>query len=236
MRRIVAVVALALVGLGCGFVNQAKNVIDTAAVLGDFADRLGRSATLTYTAEYQVTGGQQRVTLAQDPPKAAFLADDGRFIFTAEHMIICGSEPGGTTTCQRAPNRSTQVDAASAGFVAGVAGPGFVTPEVALGMVAAAALVPGAKVDSSSKEIAGQPSLCANVTGLENASTAGTEDVLKDFTVCVTEVGILASFSGTLADGQRGAIELASYRDTVDAGAFEVPAGATVTDVAKLGK
>jgi len=238
-RRVLTVVValvLGVVGLGCGFVNQAKNVIDTAAILGDFADRLGRSATLTYTAEYQVTGGE-KVTLAQDPPNVAFVSKTGRFILTANHMIMCDTA-GGQTTCQRAPNQATQTeaptDAATAGLVAGVAGPGFVTPELALGMVAAAALAPGAKVDSSERNFAGERSLCADVTGLENASQGS--DSLKDFSVCVTELGILASFSGTLASGQRGSIELTSYRDSVEANAFAAPEGAKVTDVATLEK
>jgi len=234
ITTLVAALLVAVTVLGCGFISQAKNVIDTAAILGDFADRLGKSAQMTYTAKYQVTGGET-VTLVQQPPNAAFLSEKGKFVFTAEHMIICGEESG-KTACQRSPNNSPDVDAASAGFVAGITGPGFVTPELALGMVAAAALVPGAKVDSSSKQIAGENSLCAKVTGLDAAASPGDTDVLKDFTVCVTEIGILASFSGTLTTGEQGAIELTEYSTDVDTKAFEVPAGATVTDVATLQK
>ena len=57
--------------------------------------------------------------------------------------------------------------------MAGVAGPGFVTPELALGLILAAALVPGAKVEQSEKTIAGQSSKCATATGLEAAAQAG---------------------------------------------------------------
>ena len=52
-------------------------------------------------------------------------------------------------------------------------GPGFVTPELALGLIAAAALVPGAKVEQSERSIAGQDSLCATASGLEAAASPG---------------------------------------------------------------
>lgn len=222
---------LAAAGFGCGIIDQAKNLVDTATVLSDFADRLGRAASLTYTAEYAVTGGD-KVTLVQQPPNAAFISDKGRFIFTSDTLYLCGVEDG-TMTCQKSPNQAADVNAADAGFVAGVAGPGFVTPELALGLVAASALVPGAKVSQSTKTIAGQESLCADVTGVDQADTSGDES-LQDFSVCVTEVGILASFHGTSTEGETLGIELTKYSGSADPSAFAPPAGAKIIDVDQI--
>lgn len=227
---------LAATALGCGLINQ---VVNTAGVLSDFADRLGKAATLTYTAEYKVTSdtassGPETVKLVQQPPNAAFLGKDGgRFIFTKDFLFLCDTEKG-VVTCQKSPNNADKVGAADAGFVAGVAGPGFITPEVALGLIVAAAVVPGAKVDKSDKTIAGQKSLCATASGLEKAASPGDKDAPKDFSVCVTEDGVLASFSGTSTNGEKAGIELTSYAATADPAAFVPPAGAKIVDTTQI--
>ena len=57
-------------------------------MLSDFADRLGKAQNLTYTAEYTTPDGDT-VTLVQQPPNTAFIAKDGRFIFTTEATFLC---------------------------------------------------------------------------------------------------------------------------------------------------
>ena len=224
---------LAAATLGCGLIGKAKDIVGTAQVLTDFSDRLGKAASLTYTAEYKVEGGDT-VTLVQQPPNAAFLGKDGaRFIFTAESLIFCGAEKG-TMTCQKSPNNAAQVGASDAGYVAGVAGPGFVTPEVALGLIAAAAFVPGATVSQSEKTIAGEKSLCANASNLEKAASPGDTKAPKDFSVCITEAGVLASFSGTTAEGEKASIDLTKYSTSVDTNAFAPPSGAKIVDVTQI--
>jgi hypothetical protein len=228
-------VLMAATGLGCGAINHARGVLAAAKVLGDFADRLEKHNQLTYTADYTFTSDkdQAAVTLVQKPPNVAYLGKSGRFIFTAESLFLCDTEKG-KTTCQKTPNSASEVDANQAAFVSGVAGPGFVTPELALGLVIAAAVVPGAKVDQSEKTIAGQKSLCANVTGLENAASPNDEDAVKDFSVCITEGGVLASFNGSLQSGEKAGVELTKYSGTADPSAFVPPAGAKIVDVTQL--
>jgi hypothetical protein len=233
-----AAVVLGVASLGCGII---QNVMDTANTLGEFGDRLGRAAELTYTAEYAVASGKN-VTIVQEPPNAAFLAGDGRLIFTADGMVICDAKE-----CQRAPIAGgTSLGAANPGLVAGIAGPGFVTPELALGLVAAAALLPGTDVATSEKEFAGQEALCADVTGVADgvadleaaddsgAAAATSDEALNDFSVCVTEDGVLAAFTGTTQAGETSAIELIKFRETADPAAFAPPKGATVVDVTRL--
>jgi len=237
-RTFAVVVALALgaaTALGCGLIKDAKHVIDTASVLGDFADRLGKAETLTYTAEYAATGPDgksEKVTLVQKPPNSAFLSKDGRFVFTPDFMLVCDTEAG-KPACSRAPNQSEKMDATTSGAVATAVGAGFVTPELALGLVVAAALVPGAKVKESERKIAGQDSLCADVTGVDKGTQNGDE-VLKDFSVCVTQTGILSAFNGVANTGEKVSVELTRYTPSADETAFAAPAGAKVTDVSSL--
>ncbi len=229
--------ALAAGTFGCGLLSKAKDIADTAKVLSDFSDRLGKAATLTYTGEYKVTGGETgdppTVTLVHQPPNSAFISPTGRFIVTSDFLYFCSTEKT-VMTCQKEPNSASTADTTDAGFIAGIAGPGFVTPELAIGLIAAAILVPGATVSQSSRTIAGQSSLCATASGLDKAASPGDKEAPRDFTVCVTDSGVLSSFSGTTVDGQQASIELTNYATTADPSAFAPPEGAKVVDVTQI--
>jgi hypothetical protein len=225
-------VALAAGSLGCGVLDQAKDFADNVSALSEFADRLGKAQTLTYTAEYATEDGST-VTLVQEPPNTAYLAKDSQFIFTSSAIYLCGTEAN-VMTCQKSPNNSSTMDTGDSGLAAGVGGPGFITPELALGLIIAASIVPGATVTQSDETIAGQDSKCATASGLENAAEEGDTEVPKEFKVCVTDAGILASFSATSSAGEEKAIELTKYSDTADPSAFEPPAGAKIVDVTQI--
>lgn len=221
-----ALVLGAVTALGCG-IGSAKNIAPTATVLAEFADRLSHGRQSTYTATYDVPDGE-RVTLVREPRRAAFLTQRGRFVFTAGHLVRCAGN-----TCHRTPNQQPDLDTTTSGLAAEVTGPGFLTAEDALAVVAAAALVPGAKVKPSTRTIAGQEAVCGDVTGLAAANPPGQEP-LRDFSVCVTDAGVLASFRGTLDNGRAVAVELTSVGQAADPVAFSVPAGTAVIDVAAL--
>ncbi|MEV0716498.1 hypothetical protein [Asanoa sp. NPDC050611] len=223
VATVAAAVVLGGLTLGCGLV---QNAVDTAQTLGEFSDRLGRSAELTYTAEYRTDDAT--VTFVQRPPNSAVLGADGRLIFSPTAMIMCDKRE-----CQRAPHAGA-VAGPDADLVAAVGGAGFLTPELALGLVAAAAIVPGTDVSTSEREIAGQDSLCADVDGIEDPQTGAQPGDMKSFSVCVTDSGLLASFSGETHGGERTAIELVSYSDKVDPAAFAPLKGAKVVDVTDL--
>lgn len=221
-RRILLIAAAATLGtfsLGCGIV---QNAVDTANTLSEFTDRLGKSASLTYTAEYGTDGGT--VTLVQQPPNFAVIHEDSRMVLTAEAMTVCDAGE-----CQVAPVATSVPD----DLLGSVAGGAFVTPELALGLVAAAAIVPGSDVSTSEKEIAGQDVLCADVTGIQDPTNPDAE-LVQEFSVCVTDSGILASFSGATNTGEQASISLVRYSEDVDASAFAPPAGATVVDVSEV--
>jgi hypothetical protein len=231
-------VALGAASLGCGII---QNVVDTANTLGEFGDRLGKAAELTYTAEYTVADGPN-VVRAQQPPNAAFIAGNERVIFTGDSLIMCANNK----ECQRAPvPGGPAVRAEDAGLIAGVTGPGFMTPELALGLIAATALVPGTDVDTSEEEYAGEDSLCATVTGVAEGmaqledgtvdeSVAESAESLDNFIVCVTEAGVLAAFSGTTVDGKTSGMELVKFDTSVNPAALAPPKGAKVVDVTQL--
>lgn len=226
VRVATATAAVVLGGftLGCGLV---QNAVDTAQTLGEFSDRLGKSAELTYTAEYKTDDAT--VTLVQQPPNSAILSANGRLIFTPKAMIMCDKGE-----CQKAPNTAAVAGPEDANLVAAVGGAGFLTPELALGLVAAAAIVPGTDVSTSERKVAGQDSLCADVDGIEDPQAGAQPGDMKSFSVCVTDTGLLASFSGETHGGDKAVVEMVSYSDKVDPAAFAPPKGAKVVDVTDL--
>jgi outer membrane lipoprotein-sorting protein len=234
VARLVAIPAAILIGaasLGCGFIS---NVIDTANALGEFSERLGKAQQLTYTAVYTTDTGDE-VTLAQQPPNSSYADKDARFIITADHMMVCDNDsPGGKLVCNRVPNSAGAATGDEAAALSAALGGGFIPPELALSLVAAAALVPGSDVETNERKVGGLDSLCADVTGLEGAAAEGEETPLKDFSVCVADNGVLTSFKGTLTDGEEAKIELKSFSTKVDPKAFTAPAGAKVVDVDQL--
>ena len=70
------------------------------------------------------------------------------------------------------------------------------------------------------------------MSNLEDAEN--NQQTIQDFTVCITDDGVLGSFDGALQDGSKANLELVSYTKTADATAFQPPAGATITDVQGL--
>jgi hypothetical protein len=228
---VVATVAFVATGLGCGVISQVKQAAGNISTVSDLADKLRGAEKLTYTAQYKVFDGST-ATVVQQPPNAAFIGKDGRFLVTADANYLCSTQEK-VLTCQKSPNDGATLDASSAGLIPAVTGAGFISAPIALGLLVAASVVPGAKVDKSEKKIAGQQSTCLKVTGIPQASGAPTTDV-RDFSVCVTDNGLLASFEGTQNDGQRAGVELTSYQDSADAKAFVPPAGAKIVDVQEL--
>jgi hypothetical protein len=230
---LIAALATMVVGaMGCGLIGKAQQVVGTAKILSDFADRLEKGEKLTYTATYNVAGGDQ-VTLTQQPPNSAYIGKSARFIFTSTAMYLCDTEDG-VLTCQKSTPTGDSVDAGDAGLVAGVAGDAFVSPALALGLIAAAVLVPGAKVSESNKTIAGQSSRCATASNLDAAASPGDTSAPRDFTVCITDGGALASFTGTDTSGQKLGMVMTTYSSTADPKSFQPPAGAKIVDVDQI--
>lgn len=225
-----AVAVLVAGSLGCGAIRTAKNVGENISTLGDFADKIEKSETVSYQAEYKLAD-DTKVTVAQQPPAAAAVGDKGRFLATPEAFYFCDTEQA-ELTCSKTPNTDGSSYNTGAAALWGGVGTGFVSAPLALVLLTGALLVPTAKVKKSDAKIAGQKSSCAEVSNLSEAKDNTTE--LDAFTVCISDKGVLTRFSGTGTDGETKSVELTSYKDKVDGSLLEVPAGAKIVDTGAL--
>ena len=160
---------LVVLAMGCGLAGKVQNIVGTAKAVGEYSDKLKNGEKLTYTAEYKVDGGDT-VTLTQQPPNSAFIGKTGRFIFTPTAMYLCSTE-NSVLACQKSVPTSGDLTAADGGLITAVAGQGFISPTLALGLIIAASVVPGAKVSQSTKTVAGQSSSCLTASNLDAAQS-----------------------------------------------------------------
>ena len=215
--RAAAALAATAALVGCGAIREATQAADTVTAVGDLAESLGNSDTLTYTADYRLADGST-TTAVQQPPDTAFIGRSGRFVSTPQRLVMCDAK----NVCQSGVNRTGELDITNAGLVPAAAGAGFVTAPIVLPLFAPSAITEGTTVHKSTRTIAGQRSTCLKVDGK------------RRFTVCVTDAGLLASFKGDLDHEQTADIELTRYATAVDPQAFTVPAGFQVVNVDQL--
>lgn len=216
--------------LGCGFLSAASNLAGNLTTISDLADKITNSEHATFQATYKLQDGTS-VVVAQQPPNSATVGGKGRFIATPDAYYVCDKATG-SWVCQKAPTNGS-TDTGNAALATGLAGEGFISAPLAVAVLTAALVVPNAHVDKSTETIAGQKSSCARVSNLAQAQQNESTKV-SDFSVCVTDSGVLARFEGTLTDGTKANIELTAYSGTVDSGLFAPPAGAKINDVGQL--
>jgi len=99
---------------------------------------------------------------------------------------------------------------------------GIVPPAVVIGLLTAAGLDADAVIEQKDTTIAGEHATCVHVEAVDNAPASA-------FDACVTTLGVLGSFSGTV-NGSAVDMTMTRYADTVMLSAFSPPAGATVVD------
>ncbi|BCJ64421.1 hypothetical protein [Polymorphospora rubra] len=205
---------------GCQTLGDAGQVIDRAELVNDLASRLDRSTELTYSADYQLSGGQTAsIVQAQKPVRAAYTYPGGKLTVTDEATVICVSE--GELTCTITPPPSPSAKPAITVFQ-NAGNQGLVTPTLVINMLTTAALDADAIIEQTDTTIAGRHATCVKVG--EVADTAAA-----NFTACVTTEGVLGSFRGVV-EGKPVELAMSRLRDAVDPTAFEVPAEATVVD------
>jgi hypothetical protein len=216
--------------LGCGFLSAASNLAGNMSTISDLADKINKAQTLTFQATYKLQDGAS-ATVAQKPPASAVVGDKGRYYVTPDAFLLC-DKSSGEWVCQKTPTNGG-TDSGNAALAAGVAGNGFISAPLAVAVLTAALVVPNAHVEKSTQSIAGQNSTCAKVSNLAQAQQNATDKV-ADFTVCVTDSGVLARFEGTDTNGTKANVELTKYSDSVDEGLLQPPAGAKINDVGQL--
>ena len=217
LRMLAVSVIASLTVTGCQTLDDAGRAIGRSDLVNDLAARLDRALELTYSADYQLPGGQTAtIAQAQDPARSAYTWPGGKLTVTPEATTRCET-PASRATCTLeappAPNAKPTV-----AMFAEAKQRGLITPPIVVGLLTAAALDPNAVINQSDTTLAGHHATCVDVD-----QSAG------DFTACVTTEGVLGSFTGKV-DGRQVELALSRYRDTVDATAFDLPPGAGVVD------
>ncbi|WP_433374759.1 hypothetical protein ACQPZX_04625 [Actinoplanes sp. CA-142083] len=207
-----AAAALLLGATACTDLDTANAAgITRDDLVSEMAIQLARVTGLTYTAKYQLAGGDTAsVTQAQKPTRTAYLHPAGRLLETVT----------GTVRCDKALN-CTETDPAPA-TAAPLAGSKLITPEAALAMLNAAALDQELEATQHDTTIAGRHATCLDLKGVDGTPT-------DKFSLCVTNEGALGSFTGTIA-GERFDQALTTYEEKADLAALDLPASAKLTD------
>ena len=228
MRMFTYVTAAAVVVAaitGCGVLSSAKHLASNVGTLGDLSNQLTAAEQLTYRADYKASDGTTN-TLAQAPPKTAFRSVDSDWIFDGSNIFTCDTE-NNAVTCTKTPETDTAAPEAVLG-AGGFGNGGFFSGALGIALLAAAMLVPSAKIVKSSKKIAGLNSTCVDVSNVSGAKDGSAD--LTDFSMCVADNGVVTDFQGTDTDGKKTGITMTAFSTKVDASLFQPPAGATVTD------
>jgi hypothetical protein len=223
LRTAAAVAACAVLpgAAGCGSLAEAQQVIGRADLVNELSARLSAAEQLTYSADYQLPGGRSaEIARAQDPPRSAYTYPGGKLIVTSDATTECRGASGGVS-CRITSPPSPSANP-TAGLFTDPGGHGLVPPTVVVGLLTAAALDSDAMISQHDTTVAGEHATCVDVEAVENAPASS-------FDACITTSGVLGSFSGVV-DGSQVELTLTRYRDTVDADAFAVPAGARMTD------
>ncbi|MDT5032939.1 MAG: hypothetical protein QOC94_3110 [Actinoplanes sp.] len=201
---------LALVALaGCGDLEQAAAAGRTRNDLaGDLAAQMGGSASLTYTAAYQLAGGKTAtISQAQNPARSAYAYPGGKIIVTPDTITRCNG-----STCTVTP-AATPASPAPTGTLTAPATSGMVLPATVLALLNAASLDTEKTVQQRDTTIAGHHASCAGLAGVNGAETSA-------FTVCITNEGLLGSFQATIA-GTAIDAAMTRYSETADPKVFD---------------
>ena len=222
-RRVLPGLAAAVLLLaGCGDLDEAASAqgIASGDLVSELAAQLTGSATLTYAAGYQLAGGgTATVSQAQDPPRSAYAYPGGRVLVTEQAVTECRGARRPTCTVTAPPQDGATPPAA---VFAGAQRTGMVAPATVLSLLNAAALDPGVILVPRDTTIAGHHATCLDLSGLD-------DDRTRAFTTCVTNDGVLGSFTGVV-DGRSIDVAMTEYESRVRGDAFDTPAGATVVD------
>ena len=211
--RIVAGLLTAVVPLaGCAdFDNPAAaQGLTRSDLVAQLAAQVGDSASLTYSATYQLAGGRTAtIAQAQDPPRSAYRYPGGEVLLT----------PAATTRCARkrcttaAPPAPTSPHPGA--LFADAEKAGLAVPAAVQSLLDAARLDRDMVVDQHDTTVAGRHATCLDLQNVDKAETGA-------FSTCITSDGVVGSFTGTLS-ATRIDVALTDYVDRVPADAFTAP-------------
>jgi hypothetical protein len=216
---IAAAVAAALAG--CGSIGDAQQVIDRAHLVNELASRLDHASELTYTADYQLPGGEHAtIAQAQEPLRAAYSYPGGKFATTPDATIDCHPDNGAMTCTLTAPP-SPSTDATTT-LLNALRDHGLVPPTLVVGLLTSASLSSNTVIKQHDTTLAGEHATCVGVSGVENSAAS-------QFDACITSAGVLGSFKGAV-NSKAMEVSLIRYAASVAADAFDLPSGAQIVD------
>lgn len=221
-RRFLAVAALMLcvATTGCSDLDDPGQGLTRNDLVADLAAQMTAAADLTYEASYQLSGGG-KATVAQTkkPARTAYVYPGGKITVTTEATTECHMAK--TTTCtMTAP--LTAASPAPATVFDGAGETGLVTPATVLALLNAAVLDNDVQVDQHDTTIAGRHATCVQLAGVDDAAA-------RDFTTCITNEGVLGSFSGIL-NQTRMEVAMTHYSEQVEEATFALPQSAKLVD------
>ncbi|MFI7216144.1 hypothetical protein [Micromonospora maritima] len=217
LRVLAASVIVSLSVTGCQALGDAGVALGRADLVNDLAARMDRALEQTWAAEYQLDGGRTAsIAQTEEPLRSTYTWPGGKITVTQEAVTRCASTAA-RTSCTVSPPLLT-AGKPSVIVYDEARKQGLVTPPAVIRLLTDAALRPEAVIKQSDTTLAGHHATCVDVTN------AG-----ERFTACVTNEGVLGSFTGRL-DGKPAEVTLNRYTETVEAAAFAVPVGAGVVD------
>lgn len=207
----VATAAVLLGSTGCAGLDQANAAgISRDDLVSELAAQLARVTGLTYTATYQLAGGDTAtVAQAQKPTRTAYVYPNGRLVEQATGTVRCEGAATALKCTRGAPQPATAVP---------LPGSTLITPEAALSLLNTAALDLDLDATPHDTTIAGRHATCLDLSRVDGTPMSG-------FGICVTNEGALGSFTATIA-GRRFEQALTAYAEKVAPDAFELPASA----------
>ena len=207
---------------GCGDFEQAAAAQGIARndLVTELATQLSGSATRTYAAGYRLPGGgRAEVVQAQDPPRTSFAYPGGRLLVRDDTVTQCREAAEPTCTVTTPPRGGGALPATA---YAGPQRTGLVAPATVLALLNAAALDAAVTVTSRDTTIAGHHATCVDLDGVNDERS-------REFRTCVTNDGVLGSFTGTL-DGRAVDMTMTEFSSRAPAGAFDLPPGARMVN------
>lgn len=206
---------------GCGGGAGGADITGHSRLIDELAQQVDSADGRGYTAEYLLAGGEQVVTVAKqaEPEQVAFLFPGGRYVITKQFAMLC--TPAEAVDCVLTPAPRVTVTP-GATVLSELDGEQFLSVQTVMGWLTEVGASSSANITSETRSIAGAHSTCVSVSG------AGTARV-SEFEACVTDSGLLGSFTGTV-DGEPKSVVLKAVSGTVDPEAFVVPEGASILD------
>ncbi|BCJ52209.1 hypothetical protein Asp14428_36840 [Actinoplanes sp. NBRC 14428] len=190
-------------------------------LVADLAAQLAGATDLTYEATYQLTGGATAtIAQAQKPARRAYVYPGGQVLVTNDATTECRTTAKPATCTMTAPATPTSPPPPS--VFRGADASGMITPATVLTLLNKAILDPDLEVDQHDTTIAGRHATCVDLTGVDGAAA-------RDFATCITNEGVLGSFTGVLGQG-RIEVAMTHYAESVPDDRFRTPKAAKLID------